>query len=138
MSQWQTKRNRRRQIAIIILQISLALSAAYWVVLKGYEFLSARPIADAFDKVIWQQVTPDTNMNNPRWNMVKPLLEKLERDKPDRTSAISLLGEPDFQNTPNRLSYRLGFPSFLSMDPYTLDIAFSEEGRFLAVAVIQH
>lgn len=119
---------------------NLLLTAAVLILaLVGGAVWLGKPTAPAsFDAVAWRKVPALSHYGNPRWPMAADALASLRHNKPVRAATVQWLGQPDAPGSPTRLSYYLGFPGWLAMDPCTLDIEFTEEGVFLRAAIVQH
>jgi hypothetical protein len=92
----------------------------------------------AFDAAIWRQTPPRQLRDNPRAPMAGSALRQLRAQRPSRAQAIALLGAPDASDRPAHASYHLGFLTWLSMDPDTLDMDFSADGRFVEAKIVRH
>lgn len=101
-------------------------------------WLPQQPATVPLDAAAWRAVAPATHYGNPRWPMAQDALARLVAERPGRTATLQLLGASDTAGTPTVLSYQLGFPWLLSMDPYTLDVEFSADDRFVRAAIVQH
>ena len=98
------------------------------------------PVTDraAFDAAAWRQTPAKQFRDNPRVPMASAALRQLRAQRPSRSDAIALLGPPDAGDRPVQASYHLGFLNWLSMDPDTLDINFSPDGRFVEARIVRH
>lgn len=92
----------------------------------------------SFDATVWRQTPAKQFRDNPRVPMASAALRQLHAQRPSRSEAIALLGPPDASDRPAQVSYHLGFLNWLSMDPDTLDIEYSSDGRFVQARIVRH
>ncbi len=127
---------RRAAAFFDLLLVTTALAAACGAGVAAW--VQQPAAAEPLDAAAWRAVAPATHYGNPRWRMAQDALARLQLERPGRSATLQLLGAADGAGSPSRLSYQLGFPGRLSMDPYTLDVEFAADNRFLRAAIVQH
>ena len=91
-----------------------------------------------FDKIVWQKYHKDMNPDNPRGEMYKSLIEDYLKQGMTKREIIQLLGEPDYKDEENLLSYNLGMWSGFRIDYDSLDLNFSNDGNLVKYYRVQH
>ncbi len=76
--------------------------------------------------------------DNPRGRMTEDVAKLLMERRPDRREIVELLGEPDFRDEPELMSYNLGMWSGFRMDYDSLDIYLDSRDRVDRVQTVQH
>jgi hypothetical protein len=128
-----------RSAGRLIDQTALA-SVLFLGIILAVALYQSTPVMDraAFDATVWRQTPAKMFYGNPRVPMASAALRQLDAQRPSRSDAIALLGPPDAGDRPAQVSYHLGFLHWLSMDPDTLDIEYSADGRFVEARIVRH
>lgn len=135
---------RKRVLVIRAGAMALLLVALVWGAIPS----ALDPFDDSpFDPIVWTRWQGVFHHDNERGHMARSLIRKLEMDRPHRSEVVVLLGPTDRECsvlTPplgqkeTCLSYYLGDWSGYRMDPDTLDVYFSGDGRVSNVVTVQH
>lgn len=91
-----------------------------------------------FDKEIWLKSHADMDPDNPRGEMYEDLVENHLSKGMSKTEIFGLLGQPDFQNTEDLMSYNLGMWSGMRIDYDSLDLKFTADGGLVEFCRVQH
>lgn len=120
---------------VLVLVLTSALVLMSWMVIG---FLLDDPFSGRwFNQTLWQKLDGSLDPDNPRGSMVLDLKQRYLKKGVSRSYVISLLGEPDCENTDEILSYNLGMWSGFRIDYDSLDIRF-EDGLLVESYCVQH
>ena len=91
-----------------------------------------------FDSEIWLKYHEDMEPDNPRGEMYEDLVENYLIKGMSKAEVFGLLGQPDFQNTEDMMSYNLGMWSGMRIDYDSLDLKFTDDGGLVEFYRVQH
>ncbi|NOK57920.1 MAG: hypothetical protein GFH27_549287n224 [Chloroflexi bacterium AL-W] len=132
------KTSRAPRIFIVIMAVCVLSCVSLSGLGLGVLYLNQifGPDPSDFNQETWLAWHNSGDPGNPRFGMYEEVEAWLLSERPTEAEVLERLGSPDAGREENMMAYNLGVPSY-SIDYYSLDIYFGEDGRVSEVNLIQ-